>query len=64
MGKLSGGELQRVLLSMAVMDNPNLLLLDEPVSGIDKNGMDLFYDKMEYLKENYDMSIVVVSHAI
>lgn len=61
-GRLSGGELQRVLLSMAVMDNPNLLLLDEPVSGIDKNGMDLFYEKMEYLKENYDMSIVVVSH--
>ena len=61
-GRLSGGELQRVLLSMAVMDNPNLLLLDEPVSGIDKNGMDLFYEKMEYLKNNYDMSIVVVSH--
>ena len=39
---LSGGELQRVLLSMAVMDEPNLPLLDEPVSGIDQNGMDLF----------------------
>lgn len=61
-GKLSGGELQRVLLSMAVMDNPDLLLLDEPVSGIDKNGMDLFYEKMDYLRKNYDMSIVVISH--
>ncbi len=61
-GNLSGGELQRVLLSMAVMEEPNLLLLDEPVSGIDKNGMDLFYSKMNYLRENYDMAIVVISH--
>ncbi len=61
-GKLSGGELQRVLLSMAVMDQPNLLLLDEPVSGIDKNGMDLFYEKMDYLRKNYDMAIIVISH--
>ena len=61
-GSLSGGELQRVLLSMAVMDNPNLLLLDEPVSGIDKNGMDLFYEKMDYLRRNYDMSIILISH--
>ena len=61
-GKLSGGELQRVLLSMAIMDRPDLLLLDEPVSGIDKNGMDLFYEKMDYLRKNYDMSIVLISH--
>lgn len=61
-GKLSGGELQRVLLSMAIMDQPDLLLLDEPVSGIDKNGMDLFYQKMDYLRKNYDMSIVLISH--
>lgn len=61
-GKLSGGELQRVLLSLAVMDEPNLLLLDEPVSGIDKNGMDLFYKKMDYLRKNYDMAIIVISH--
>ncbi len=61
-GNLSGGELQRVLLSMAVMEEPNLLLLDEPVSGIDKNGMDLFYEKMRYLKENHDMAIILISH--
>ena len=59
---LSGGQLQRVLLSMAIMDKPNLLLLDEPVSGIDKNGMELFYKTMDYLKTHYDLAIILISH--
>ena len=61
-GALSGGELQRVLLSMAIIPVPNLLLLDEPVSGIDQNGMELFYQKINHLKENYDLSIILISH--
>ena len=61
-GHLSGGELQRVLLSMAVMDEPHLLLLDEPVSGIDKKGMDLFYEKMKYLVKHHDMAAIIISH--
>ena len=60
--ELSGGELQRVLLSMAVMDEPNLLLLDEPVSGIDQNGMDLFYETVDNLKKHYDLAIILISH--
>lgn len=59
---LSGGQLQRVLLSMAIMDNPNLLLLDEPVSGIDQNGMKLFFETMEFLKTHYDLAIILISH--
>lgn len=59
---LSGGELQRVLLSMAIMDSPNLLLLDEPVSGIDQNGMELFYQTIYQLKEHYDLAIILISH--
>lgn len=59
---LSGGELQRVLLSLAVMDGPNLLLLDEPVSGIDQNGMELFYKLMDYLKKNFDLAAILISH--
>lgn len=59
---LSGGELQRVLLSLAVMDEPNLLLLDEPVSGIDQNGMELFYGLMDYLKRNFDLAVILISH--
>lgn len=59
---LSGGELQRVLLSLATMPVPNLLILDEPVSGIDKNGMELFYKQIDHLKRNYDLSVILVSH--
>lgn len=59
---LSGGELQRVLLSMAVMDEPNLLLLDEPASGIDQNGMELFYQNIAYLRENFDLAVILISH--
>ena len=59
---LSGGQLQRVLLSLAVMDEPNLLLLDEPVSGIDQNGMELFFRTMTYLKEHYGLAIILISH--
>ena len=60
--KLSGGQLQRVLLSMAIMDEPNLLLLDEPVSGIDQKGMELFYKTMDYLKSHFDLAIILISH--
>lgn len=59
---LSGGELQRVLLSIATQGEPNLLILDEPVSGIDRNGMELFYKNIDYLKKNCDLAIIMVSH--
>ncbi len=59
---LSGGQLQRVLLAMAVMDEPNLLLLDEPVSGVDQNGMELFYRTIVYLKKHFDLAIILISH--
>ena len=62
MGDLSGGELQKVLLAIATIDNPNLLILDEPVSGIDVNGIKKFYDIVDKLKKEHDMSIILVSH--
>lgn len=62
MGDLSGGELQRVLLAVATLSEPNLLILDEPVSGIDKNGIKLFFDLINKLKTEHDMAIILVSH--
>ena len=61
-GDLSGGELQRVLIAIATKPTPNLLILDEPVSGIDRNGIKDFYKIISKLKAEYDMSIILVSH--
>lgn len=62
LGALSGGELQRVMLALALDPVPNLLLLDEPVSGIDQGGLELFYRTVSELRKNYDLSIILVSH--
>ena len=62
LGALSGGELQRILLALALDPIPDLLLLDEPVSGVDQNGLDLFYDIVIDLKASEDMAIILISH--
>lgn len=61
-GDLSGGELQRVLIAIATKPTPNLLILDEPVSGIDRNGIKEFFNLVDVLKKEYDMAIILVSH--
>lgn len=62
LGALSGGELQRVLLALALDPIPDILLLDEPVSGIDQAGLSMFYDTLSEVRKNYDLSIILVSH--
>lgn len=60
-GRLSGGELQRVLLAIAMLPTPDLLILDEPVSGVDADGLRAFYDLIASLRGT-DMVILLVSH--
>jgi len=62
LGQLSGGELQRVLLAMALTPTPDLLVLDEPVSGMDQNGLSLFLDTVQSLKKSRHMAILLISH--
>jgi len=62
LGALSGGELQRVLLALALEPMPQLLLLDEPVSGVDRKGLEVFYEMVSKIRKQYDLSIILVSH--
>ena len=62
LGALSGGELQRVLLSMAITPLPDLLVLDEPVSGMDQNGLSLFLQTVSSLLKSHHLGILMVSH--
>lgn len=59
---LSGGELQRVLIAMATQPYPELLIMDEPVSGIDAKGKREFYKLIKKIKEKHDIAIFIVSH--
>jgi zinc transport system ATP-binding protein len=61
-GKLSCGQLQRVLLALALNPVPDLLLLDEPIAGVDKPGIRLFHRIVSDLRRNYDLSILMISH--
>ena len=62
LGRCSGGEIQRVLLALALTPAPDLLVLDEPVSGVDQNGLKMFLDTVLRLKETHHMAILLVSH--
>lgn len=62
MGELSGGELQRVMLANALYPLPELLILDEPVSGVDAMGSEAFYKAISNLKHNYHIAIAMVTH--
>ncbi len=61
-GTLSGGELQRVLLALAPEPVPNILILDEPLSGVDVEGMQTLMDMLDELRQVYDLSILMTTH--
>jgi lipoprotein-releasing system ATP-binding protein len=60
--KLSGGESQRVAIARAIMNDPQLLLCDEPTGNLDSSASEAIYEILFGLKERNKMTIVIVSH--
>ena len=62
LGNLSGGEFQRVLLARAISKKPELLVLDEPVQGVDFTGEIALYELIKKISENLNCGILLISH--
>ena len=62
MGGLSGGQLQRVLLALALEPVPHILVLDEPLSGVDMEGEHQLLEMLDEIRTNYDLSILLSTH--
>jgi zinc transport system ATP-binding protein len=61
-GELSGGERQRVLIARALASEPDLLLLDEPTSGVDPGMQEEVYDFLKSLNEERGLTILLATH--
>jgi ABC-type Mn2+/Zn2+ transport system ATPase subunit len=64
LGSLSGGQLQRVLIARATIREPELLFLDEPASGVDVSGEHTFYELIDHLHTEHNVTIVLISHEV
>ena len=62
LGELSGGELQRVLLARALLNDPDLLVLDEPVRGVDYVGEAELYTLIGRLRDTRGLGVLLISH--
>ena len=62
--KLSGGQIQRVFLARTLISNPDLLVLDEPTNGVDRETIELIYKILQELNKNKNVSIIMVTHDV
>lgn len=62
MSNLSGGEFQRILLARAIIRRPELLVLDEPVQGVDFNGEIALYKLIESIRTKLNCGVLLISH--
>ncbi|HBH62742.1 MAG TPA: ABC transporter ATP-binding protein [Nitrospiraceae bacterium] len=61
-GSLSGGELQRVMIAKAIVNEPKILFLDEPASGVDIEGQERFHDLIRRLNREKGLTVILISH--
>lgn len=62
LGVLSSGEFQRVLIAWSLLDNPDVLLYDEPTTGIDVGGEETIYNLLKRIKEKRSLTVLLISH--
>lgn len=62
LGWLSGGQLQRILITWAILDNPDVLLFDEPTAGIDIGAEETIYNLLKKINDERAMTILIISH--
>lgn len=62
LGMLSGGEFQRILIAWALLDNPGVLLFDEPTAGIDIGGEETIYNLLRVIQNKRDLTLIIISH--
>jgi zinc transport system ATP-binding protein len=60
--KISGGEFQRLMFIMSMLNSPELLILDEPVQGVDITGQAEFYKLIKNVRDTHNMGIFMISH--
>lgn len=63
-GTLSGGQQQRVMIAKALVSSPQILILDEPTTGIDAENEQLLYQLLNQLNEERHLTIVMVTHSV
>lgn len=61
-GEISSGQYQRILVGWALLGNPDVLLFDEPITGIDISGQETIYQLLQRLKRGKNLAIIFVTH--
>lgn len=62
--RMSGGEQQRVMIAKALVNNPELLIFDEPTAGVDKISKDTLFEILDHLNKVHDKTILIVTHEL
>lgn len=62
--ELSGGLAQRAMISKAMINDPKILILDEPTAGVDKYSKDHFFETIDFLSKKFNVTIIMITHEL